>query len=72
MKSMEEIPGLSHTTDGQAGTWRHDDIPLMNQDGGHGMVFEGLRGEKLLAIHELVFIKIALKSFGCRIIMIGR
>lgn len=44
--------GISHTTDGLAGTWRHDDIPLMDQDGGHGMVFEGLRGEKLLAFHS--------------------
>lgn len=43
--------GISHTTDGLAGTWQHDDIPLINQDGGHGMVFEGLLGEKLLAIH---------------------
>lgn len=43
--------GISHTKDGLTGTWRHGNVPLIDRDGGHGMVFEGLHGEQLLAIH---------------------
>ncbi len=43
--------GMSHTSEGLMDGWIHDKVPVMAHDGGHGMVFEGLHGEKLLAIH---------------------
>lgn len=33
------------------GPWTHKDRPLYSSDGGHGMIFETLAGEKMLALH---------------------
>jgi len=33
------------------GPWTHDAQPLIDGDGGHGMVFESTGGRRLLAIH---------------------
>ncbi len=43
--------GMSHTSGGLMGGWKHDKMPVMAYDGGHGMVFEGFHGKQLLAIH---------------------
>lgn len=33
------------------GTWRHGEVPLFDGNGGHPMVFEGEKGQRLLCIH---------------------
>jgi hypothetical protein len=38
------------TADSLLGKWEHNDIPLFEEDGGHGMVFEK-DGRKKLTIH---------------------
>ena len=34
------------------GPWKHDSNLLFSQDGGHGMVFDTLDGQKMLALHH--------------------
>ena len=62
--------GMSHGEGSLMEHWRHDKVPIVDRDGGHGMIFEGLQGEKLLAIHapnELLKERVRLQklSFNC-------
>ncbi|RKN83752.1 glycoside hydrolase family 43 protein [Paenibacillus ginsengarvi] len=44
--------GLSRSISGKlAGPWTHDERPLYDKDGGHGMLFRDLRGEWMLTYH---------------------
>lgn len=43
--------GVSHVKGGLKGQWEHEEKPIINQEGGHGMVFHTMLGEKYLAIH---------------------
>ncbi len=43
--------GISHARGGLTGRWEHEEKPVLDQEGGHGMVFEAINGEKYLAIH---------------------
>jgi hypothetical protein len=34
-----------------AGPWKHDDTPLFDKDGGHGMLFRTFEGQLMMALH---------------------
>lgn len=51
--------GIAHSENGKVdGKWNHESEPLFSKgisetyDGGHGMIFEGLDGQKYLSIHS--------------------
>lgn len=44
--------GTAHSLSGEIqGPWKHDEVPLINKDGGHGMLFWTFEGELRLSIH---------------------
>lgn len=44
--------GIACSQNGKTeGPWTHDDAPLFDENGGHGMIFTGLDGQLYLAIH---------------------
>lgn len=46
------VQAVAHSDNGDIdGKWVHDD-PLFDKDGGHGMIFEDLNGEKHLILHS--------------------
>ncbi len=45
--------GIARSESGEiTGPWRHNDAPLMDTDGGHGMVFRAFTGELYAAVHS--------------------
>ncbi len=44
--------GVSYSPSGLLGEWVHADVPLYHKDGGHGMIFRGIKNELLLAMHS--------------------
>jgi len=44
--------GIARSASGSVrGPWSHDERPLFDKDGGHGMLFRDLRGERMLTFH---------------------
>lgn len=44
--------GRAYSDNGRIdGKWMHDDTPIFDKDGGHGMLFETFEGKKLLTLH---------------------
>ncbi|MFP4510831.1 MAG: glycoside hydrolase family 43 protein [Spirochaetaceae bacterium] len=43
--------GVSYSESGVTGPWTHEETPLYQNDGGHGMVFRDFSGTLYLAIH---------------------
>ncbi|HHW47730.1 MAG TPA: family 43 glycosylhydrolase [Clostridiaceae bacterium] len=44
--------GVARSLSGEIeGPWKHDEVPLFNKDGGHGMLFKTFDGEFILSIH---------------------
>ncbi len=43
--------GVAVSRGGVMGPWEQAEKPLFSKDGGHGMVFESLSGERLLSLH---------------------
>jgi len=44
--------GVARSLSGEIkGPWKHDEVPLFNKDGGHGMLFRTFDGQLMLSIH---------------------
>ncbi len=45
--------GIARSLSGKPeGPWQQDPEPMVNEDGGHGMLFENLQGQLMLAYHQ--------------------
>lgn len=45
--------GIARSTSGKvAGPWKHQDEPLLSNDGGHGMIFKAFDGRLVMAVHQ--------------------